>query len=238
MESRSESGRVIQSVQRAFALVEHLAAAPEGLRLSDLADGVGLNRSTAHNLLASLETLSYVEQPNRGGPYRLTGKLEALLRPRVEAEQMLRTRVRPLLEALSTQTGETAYLAFAAGSEYLCADAVQSSEPLRLTVTTGEREPLLGTAIGHALLAADPALAERIADTDPAAWAAHAAAVSDAAVRGYALDENSFHPGVSCIAIAIGPGAAIGVAGPASRLPRPRLADIARQMIAQSQSIT
>ncbi|MFT4124175.1 MAG: IclR family transcriptional regulator [Microbacteriaceae bacterium] len=239
MESIAEgSGRIIQSVQRAFGLVEQLAAAPEGLRLSELADGAGLNRSTAHNLLASLETLGYVEQPNRGAPYRLTGRLEGLVRPRVEAEQLLRGRVRPLLEALSEQTGETAYLAFAAGEEYLCADAVQSPEPLHLTVNAGEREPLLGTAIGHALLAEDETLSARLAAADPSGWARRAEEVARARRRGFAVDENSFHPGVSCVAVALGHGAAIGVAGPASRLPHSRLLDIARQLHRRTEALT
>jgi hypothetical protein len=55
MESETSSGRVLQSVQRAFDLLERIATHPEGARLSELADGAGLNRSTAHNLLASLE---------------------------------------------------------------------------------------------------------------------------------------------------------------------------------------
>ncbi|MER6170380.1 IclR family transcriptional regulator [Streptosporangium sp. NPDC001681] len=230
MEPGVESGRVIQSVQRAFELVEQLSSAPGGLRLSELADAAGLNRSTAHNLLASLEALGYVEQPGRGAPYRLTRKLESLVRPRVEAEQALRARVRPVLEAIARQTGETTYLAFAAGTDYLCADAVLSTEPLHLTVTAGEREPLLGTAIGHALLADDAALAARIESNDPAAWTRHAESVRDAHARGFAIDLDAFHPGVSCVAVPLGRGAALGVAGPSSRLSEARLVDIAQHV--------
>ncbi|GGM62217.1 IclR family transcriptional regulator [Microbacterium saperdae] len=229
--------RVIQSVQRAFGLVERLAAAPEGLRLSELADGADLNRSTAHNLLASLDAIGWVEQPSKGGPYRLTGRMGQLMWRRIEAEEVLRARVHPILESLSAQTGETAYLAFASGEQYLCADAVESSEPLHLTVKIGEREPLLGTAIGHALLAADAALAERMASADSTGWAESAPAVADAAAQGFAVDEDAFHPGVSCVAVVVGFGAAIGVAGPSSRLSGPRLADIARQMLHRSRDL-
>ncbi|WP_146211090.1 IclR family transcriptional regulator [Quadrisphaera granulorum] len=215
--------RMIQSVQRAFALIERLAAAPDGLRLSDLADGLGLNRSTAHNLLGTLEVLGYVEQRHRGAPYRLTGKLDQLLPPRVETELALRARARPVLEEVATRTGETVYLAFAAGDHYLCSDAVQSTEPLHLTVTPGEREPLLGTAIGHALLAGNDRLAERLAEADPKGWSHHAQRVSEAREQGFAVDEEGFHPGVSCVAVSLPGGAAMGVAGPASRLDHSRL---------------
>ncbi|MBT0768790.1 helix-turn-helix domain-containing protein [Kineosporia sp. J2-2] len=219
---------MIQSVQRVLGLLEHIAAHPDGVRLSELADRQGLNRSTTHNLLASLEQLGYVRQSDRGAPYRLTGRLAGLVRPQVEAEQALRARVRPLLELLTRQTGETSYLAFAAGPEYLCADAVQSREPLHLTVSAGERAPLLGTAVGHALLAADGELAGRIEQADPDGWAQHAEAVSRCGQRGFAVN-HEFYPGVSGVAVALGGGAAVGIAGPTSRLPKARLSEIGRQ---------
>ncbi len=218
---------MIQSVQRAFELLEGVAAGGDGARLSELADAAGLNRSTAHNLLASLEALGYVEQAGKGTPYRLTSRLARLVRPAVEAEQALRLRMRPILERVTQQTGETSYLAFVSGEEYLCVEAVQSGEPLRLTVSPGEREPLLGTAIGHALLAADPDLAARLSTAEFARWSDNEARISDARRDGYALDLEQFHLGVACVAVSIGSNAAIGVAGPSSRLPEPRLADIA-----------
>lgn len=221
---------MVQSVRRAFDLLERVAAHPDGARLSELADGAGLNRSTTHNLLATLEELGYISQHQRGAPYRLTGRLGRLQRPGAEAEHALRIRIRPVLQALSTETGETAYLAFAAGDEYLCADAVQSAKPLHLTVNPGEREPLIGTAIGHALLANDADLARSVHSRDPVGWDRHATQISQAEQQGFALDLEDFHPGVSCVAVAISPLAAIGVAGPTGRLPRARLIEIAHQI--------
>ncbi|GAF46547.1 putative IclR family transcriptional regulator [Rhodococcus wratislaviensis NBRC 100605] len=228
MEQGEGSGRVIQSVQRAFELLEAVAASGDGARLSELADAVGLNRSTAHNLLASLEALGYVEQAGKGTPYRLTSRLARLVRPAVEAEQALRLRMRPVLERVTRQTGETSYLAFVSGEDYLCVEAVQSAEPLRLTVNPGEREPLLGTAIGHALIAADPDLAVRLSTAKVANWSDNETRIADARRNGYALDLEHFHPGVACVAVSLGSSAAIGVAGPSSRLPEPRLAGIAK----------
>jgi len=240
MEIAEGSARVIQSVQRAFELLEGVASSNEGARLSELADGVGINRSTAHNLLASMEALGYVEQESKGAPYRLTGKLARLVRPAVEAEQALRRRMHPILERIAQQTGETSYLAVVSGDEYLCVEAVQSAESLRLTVVPGEREPLLGTAIGHALLADDPGLAARLATANVAQWSGNEVRVLDARRAGYALDLDQFHPGVSCVAASIGSNAAIGVAGPSVRLPETRLvkiADTVRTILGGAESL-
>lgn len=222
--------RTIQSVQRAFDLLELVASNPEGTRLSELADRAGLNRSTAHNLLASLEALGYITQHGKGSPYRLTGKLRQLLGPSAGAEHALRARVRPMLEQITAETGETSYLAFAAGEEYLCADAEQSARPLHLTVSPGEREPLLGTAIGYALLSDNHELADGLLARHPLEMAAHIDKVKAVGREGFALDIDAYHPGVSCVAVPFGNGAAIGVAGPTSRLPRRQLIEIGQRV--------
>jgi DNA-binding IclR family transcriptional regulator len=230
MESNSSSGRIIQSVQRAFDLLEHIARQPEGARLSELADGTGLNRSTAHNLLASLEELGYITQTKKGAAYRLTGKLTQLLRPDAEAEHALRARLRPVLQAVSTESGESAFLGLVSGNDYLCVDAVQSDKPLRLAVKLGERSPLIGQALGHALLAADTDLAQSVRAHDPDRWQRHAHEIDDAQRRGFALDLDSENAGISCVAIAVTPRAAIAIAGPTNRLPESRLIAIAQQI--------
>lgn len=230
MESLSSSGRVIQSVQRAFDLLERIARQPEGARLSELADGAGLNRSTAHNLLASLEELGYITQDRKGAPYRLTGRLNRLVRPDAEAEQALRARIRPALKAVSAASGESAFLALVSGSDYLCVDAVQSDKPLHLAVMPGERKPLIGEALGHALLAVDADLARTVRAADPERWERHAQEIADAERHGFALDLDRQQAGISCVAIAITPRAAVAVAGPTIRLPEPRLITIAQQI--------
>src|SRR3954462_6854823 len=179
------SRRVIQSVQRAFDLLERIAAHAEGARLSELADGAGLNRSTAHNLLASLEELGYITQDKKGAAYRLTGKLNRLLRLDAEAEQALRARIRPALKTLSAASGESTFLALVTGTDYLCVDAVQSDKPLHLAVMPGERKPLIGEALGHALLAVDATLAASVRADHPDQWQQHAHEIADARRRGF-----------------------------------------------------
>ncbi len=230
VESETSSGRVLQSVQRAFDLLERIAVHPEGARLSELADGACLNRSTAHNLLASLEGLGYITQDKKGAAYRLTSKLNRLLRLDAEAEQALRARIRPVLTNVSQTSGESTFLAFATGTDYLCVDAVQSNKPLHLAVRPGERKPLIGEALGHVLLAADPDLAHLVRTDDPDRWQRHAQEIADVQRHGLALDLDSQHAGISCVAVAVTPRAAIAVAGPTSRLPQSRLLTIGEQI--------
>jgi IclR family transcriptional regulator, acetate operon repressor len=236
VESEKPSGRVIQSVQRAFDLLERIAGHAEGARLSELADGAGLNRSTAHNLLASLEELGYITQDKKGAAYRLTGKLNRLLRLDAEAEHALRARLRPVLTSVSEASGESTFLALVTGTDYLCVDAVQSNKPLHLAVQPGERKPLIGEALGHALLAADLDLAGTVRAEDPQRWQRHAQEIADARL-GFALDLDSQQAGISCVAVAVTPRAAIAVAGPTHRLPKPRLVTIGQHIREQLNKV-
>lgn len=230
MESRFSSARVVQSVQRAFDLLERIAIQPEGARLSELADGAGLNRSTAHNLLASLEELGYITQDKKGAAYRLTGKVNRLQRLDAQAEQALRARIRPVLQNVSAVSGESTFLALVTGHDYLCVDAVQSNNPLHLAVRPGERKSLLGEALGHVLLAADDDLAASVRHDDPQSWERHVREIADAGRLGFALDLDSQQAGISCVAVAVTPRAAIAVAGPSNRLPKARLIKIGEKI--------
>ncbi|MNV65683.1 Transcriptional regulator KdgR [compost metagenome] len=101
---------------------------------------------------------------------------------------------------------------------------------MHLAIKPGERTPLIGQALGHALLAADTDLAQSVRAQDPAQWKRHTKEINDAQLKGFALDLDSEKAGISCVAIAVTPRAAIAIAGPTSRLPELRLIEIAQQI--------
>lgn len=55
----------VQSVERIFQLIEHLAAHPTGVSLQRLAEETGLAKSTVHRLLASL-VRAWLRRAGRG----------------------------------------------------------------------------------------------------------------------------------------------------------------------------
>ncbi len=63
----------IQSVVRAFSVLEVLAGSPAGLRLADLSRIVGLHKATVFRLLKTMILLGYVAQTADGEPYRVSG---------------------------------------------------------------------------------------------------------------------------------------------------------------------
>lgn len=71
---------MIQVVERTFAVLEYLARDPQGRnRLSDIAEGAGLNASTCARILKTLGRLGYVAKYAEGGGYSLGSKAYSLV---------------------------------------------------------------------------------------------------------------------------------------------------------------
>lgn len=236
---RSRRG-VVQSVDRALDLLEALAGANGEVSITALAERTRLHVSTAHRLLATLLRREYVRQNPDTSRYYAGAKLATLGDGRSRFGE-LRSRARPVLRSLAEATRETANLSVLDDTDAVYLETMPGPQIVRLFTTVGNRVPLHATGAGKALLAWLPlprreALIERmdlrphtpqtIVDRD-----ALRHALDEIRERGYAVDDEEFDEGVRCVAVPVGPVgaplAALSVSGPASRLGRPRLGDLA-----------
>lgn len=226
----ARSPRGAQAVTRALRLLRAVAASEEPATLSTLAPTLGLSRTTAHRLLAALESEGFVthagDQTYHPGPEFAAFALHA------SPIHQLRTLARPLLEDLAETSGETATLELLTGNEVLIVDEVPSRRLVAARTEIGTRWPLHVTSTGKALLAALPAaeLAAYLARplpaftphsiTDPAALRRGLATVRR---RGYAIAREEIEPGYAAVGAAFTDAAgrplgALSVGGPSSRL--------------------
>jgi IclR family acetate operon transcriptional repressor len=217
----------VQSLDRAFDLLERMADAGGEVGLSELAAGSGLPLPTIHRLMRTLLASGYVRQEaNRR--YALGPRL---IRLGESASRLLGTWARPHLARLVEATGETANMALLDGDEVVYVAQVPSRHSMRMFTEVGRRVPPHSTGVGKALLAARPAdrarallgrtgmpaVTERTC-TEPGAFLAELERVRHV---GYAVDDGELEAGVRCLAVTV-PGAptpaAISVSGPAGRL--------------------
>jgi IclR family transcriptional regulator, acetate operon repressor len=223
----ARAGGGVQSVERAFALLETMAAAGGTMGLSGLAAASGLPLPTIHRLVRTLVTLGYVrQQPSREyalGP-RLIGLGDA-------ASRLIGVWARPHLALLVAELGESANLALLDGSEVVYVAQVPGRHAMRMFTEVGRRVSPHCTAVGKALLAQmdREQVVEVLGRTDLVAHTEHT--ITDRAaylrelgrvrVRGYAVDEGELELGVRCVAVALvgGPArAALSVSGPTTRM--------------------
>lgn len=141
---------------RGLALLEIVAASPQGAAVTDVAAQAGLDKGTASRLLATLRKQGYVRQRQSDRRYLLAGKVLLLARS-YEGQLNLREAARSHLAALRDATEETVYLAVREGRQIVYVDQLEPDRPVRLASADGQSLPLHVTAMGRAILAAMPA---------------------------------------------------------------------------------
>ena len=92
----------MQSIERAFTVLRELSLGPAGV--TDIAERVGLPKSTVSRLLSALEAEGAVEQFEVGGGYAI-GPALAMLGASANPSAGLRSVIRPFIEELATLTG-------------------------------------------------------------------------------------------------------------------------------------
>jgi IclR family acetate operon transcriptional repressor len=221
-----DSGSV-QSLDRAFKLLEHLADANGEAGITQLTRTSGLPLPTVHRLLRSLIKSGYVRQ----GASRRYSLGPRLIRLGEVASHSLGLRVQPQLDALAQATGETSNMALLDGDEMVYVAQSPSKYPMRMFIEVGRRVHAHCTAVGKALLAQLPdgqvlALLARTGMpastpntvTDPRILLQE---LENIRQQGYAIDSEEQEVGVLCVAAAIPvrlARVAISVSGPPARL--------------------
>jgi IclR family transcriptional regulator, acetate operon repressor len=228
--------RLIQSIERAAAILEIIAQEGGAARLQHIAEQAKLGKTTAHNLLKTLDELGYVHRRAGDTRYHLGGRILNLARIAGD-DGALRSRLRPALEALARRTGEMVYLAVPSGDEVCYLDAIESSHALKAgACPVGIREPLEGSAVGLVFLAFMPGLGKRVlASRADALGPQILSEIKTVATCGFALDLENSKPGLHCVAIPWREGgevrASVGLSGPSARLSPQALTDMAWMMM-------
>lgn len=239
----------VQSVERAFGLLELIADAGGRATLSELSERADLPMPTIHRLLRTLVNLGCARQMDDRG-YALG---PVLMRLGDLAGRQLGDIVRPHLRALVHHLEETANIAVLDGDMMVYAAQAPSRRSMRMFTEVGRRAHPSATGVGKAVL---PSLdAERVAQVVQSSGMPQLTpkSITDfdqlleeldrVRVRGYAIDEEEQELGVRCFAVNV-PNAptpmAVSVSGPKSRLDEefaeraiPLLQDAAQQISAE-----
>ncbi len=242
----------VQSIVRAFSLLEALGDSRGEVGLADLSKRVGLHVSTTHRLLATLVTQGYARQNADTGRYALGAKALHLAESYL-GQMDLRLVARPFLERLSEETGETANLVILDGQEALYLDKVESPQSLRIFSRIGRRAPLHCTAVGKVLLAdrskaaVDALLGqgplERLTRNTVTAVSQLRRELEKVQDEGFALDREECEDGACCIAVPVRNAkgeavAAIGISGPAVRMHVRRIQELVPGVVRTGRQIS
>jgi DNA-binding IclR family transcriptional regulator len=229
-EDRQRAG--VQSLGRAFGILEEVARHREGIGLADLSKLVGLHNSTAFHLAKSLVSLGYLRQEKDSKRYRIGRPLFALAASALDEIEMVNVAT-PILEDLSRQTGESGHFAVRMGDAVVVIARTSGPGAFQLTDRVGMVRPAHCTALGKIILASlrpdqlerflarvemKPSTAKSITDVRVLSQE-----IAEIKRTGIAFDDGEFNPEVRCIAVPVMNftgqiSGALGISGPIWRM--------------------
>ncbi|MFI6929538.1 IclR family transcriptional regulator [Streptomyces sp. NPDC050287] len=242
------------SLRRALGILMYLAedrGHPHGVTLTDLADGLGMSKSTVLRLVAPLRDVRLVDQDPDSGRYRL-GPQNALLGQAYLERRDTRQITSPVLHRLSADSGETVHLVTFDPPEIVYIDKVESNQPVRMHSRIGNRQPAYCTATGKVFLAHSPddVVEKVIAAGMPARTPATITTperlreeLARIRRRGYAVDDVENEQDIRCVAAPVHDHTgevttAVSVSGPAARVTRDRVQELGALIVAATGAIT
>lgn len=229
-EDRQRGGGV-QSLGRAFSILEEVARHREGIGLAELSKLVGLHNSTTFHLAKTLVSLGYLRQETNKR-YRVGRPLFALAASALDEIEMVNVAT-PVLEDLSRETSESSHFAVRMGDAVVVIARTSGPGAFQLTDRVGVVRPAHCTALGKIILASlSPEQLKRFIDraelkpstpksiTDAGVLTREIAEVQR---TGVAFDDGEFNPEVRCVAVPVTDFTgkvigALGISGPIWRL--------------------
>ena len=222
----------VQSLARAFGIMEEVARSRDGISLAELSKRVGLHNSTTFHLVKTMVSLGYIRQIKDGKRYRIGRPLFALAASALDEIEMV-SLATPVLEDLSRETGESGHFAVRMGDSVVVIARTAGPGAFQLTDRVGVVRPAHCTALGKVILAAlRPDQLDRFLErvelapitpksiTDIGALKAD---IEEVRRSGMAFDDGEFNPEVRCIAVPVKDFTgqvigAVGISGPIWRL--------------------
>jgi DNA-binding IclR family transcriptional regulator len=220
----------ISSIDKAFALLEFLAASGQPASLQEVTDAVKLPKPTAYRLLRTMHELGYVSRPADSRDYLIGPRAARLAVNDPYAD--LKAHAQPYLRRLHEEFNETVNLGALSGSQVLYLDFLETTQALRFIVSPGQSDPYYCTALGRAAASqlSDTLLNRLMAETRFQALTPNTIKTKQELHRrilktredGYAEEIEESVQGVCCLAVSLAPlgfsDAAISMALPAQRL--------------------
>jgi DNA-binding IclR family transcriptional regulator len=244
----ADAGRQgIQVIARAASVLRALEGEASGLSLAQIAERVGLARSTVQRIVESLRAEQFVIAAAPSAGVRLG---PALLRLASSASTDIDQITRPVMTELCRVLGETVDLSVLKGAAAVFTDQIPGSHRLRAVSAIGEVFPLHCTANGKALLGLLPLdkrerlLRAPLARLTPKTTTKTPAVLADVAAcqsRGYALDVEEHTEGICAVGVAfldpMSRAVALSIPVPSTRFKRRRNELVERLLASREQIV-
>jgi DNA-binding IclR family transcriptional regulator len=188
----------IKVISKAAAILRLCKDSNSGFSLSDIAERIGVPRSTVQRIVGALVKEGLLQTTGAAKGIKLGPEIHALsAAQQVDVIEL----AHPFLKKLSEQTGETIDLAKLKGDHMIFVDQVVGSHRLRAISSVGEIFPLHNTANGKAALSLlhDDDVKDLLS---PPKFQHIKSEISQIRQSGIAIDNEDHSPGICAIGTA------------------------------------
>jgi IclR family transcriptional regulator, KDG regulon repressor len=249
-EARGRGGR-LSSVATAIRVLKAFSEDEVEIGISALARRLGLAKSTVHRLAVTLVSEGMLEQDRENGKYQLgiaLFRLGALVRRRMNVS----SEARPYLFDLREKINESVHLAILDETEIMYVYNLEGTHAIRMRSDIGVRKPAYCTAEGQAILAfqsddiIERVIAAGLTARTPKTITNAEKFIKELATtrqRGCAIEDEESELGMISIAAPIRDDsgdvvAAVGIAGPVTRLSKKSIASVMPHVIATADQVS
>jgi len=241
-----------QAVGRALDILCSFSVERPRWKLAEISAHLNLPKSTAYRILSALCNYGFLEENEDTKQYRLGLKIYELIGA-VEITQLLSKSAHPFLTELSEETGEICHLAVKNGMEFIYIDRVEGKYKFGLQTYIGMRLSLHIGGLGKVLLAycdtkeidsvISHAVLERFTQNTITNPRKLREVLYEIRKSGYAIDEEEYEDGLTCVAVPVfghdnKAVAGISLSGPRGRLTIQRMPEYIMNTLKTGEGIS
>lgn len=241
----------IRAVERALEVLLCFTSETPELSMTQISEMIGINKSTVHRLLATLQAKRFVERDPITGLYSPGNRLLQLAFLTQEKND-LHEIAAPYMQRLNDMHLETITLSILDDKDMVYIAVLESPQKVKLAAKPGQRLPAFCTASGKVVMAYSPEdMVQSILEEGFRKYTSSTISTKETMLhildlvrqRGFAYSEQEYEEGINAVAAPIldkknRPLAAIAVAGPTYRLPVERMMEIGPTVAAIAKEIS
>jgi IclR family acetate operon transcriptional repressor len=240
----------VRAVERALDILLCFTKDKPTLSLTEIAEQVGMHKSTIHRLLATLESKRFITRDKTSGMYQLGFlfiEFASIMLHGLDVQHW----ALPYLQQLSLQSGETVDLAILNHDHVVYLQVVESTQRIKIAAAVGEQLPVFCTATGKAFLAYLPEdrvrlilaqgmtkYTERTLDSPEELFKN----LRETRERGFAISQQEYEKDINAVAAPIMdadgcPIAVIAIVGPSYRMSFERMLELGQIIQGTAEAI-
>lgn len=146
------NGSKIQSIDRAIQVLKCFSEQKKELKLTEIADEIGLSKSTVHGIVSSLKYHGLLDQDEATQKYSL-GLYLMVLGETVSKSLNIRNITSPVIQDVCNIVNETVHIGKLDGSDVIYVDKIESMQSMRIFTNIGAKNPSYCTGVGKSMLA-------------------------------------------------------------------------------------